>query len=191
MPILYGNKVRLRAIERPDIPLFTRWINDPEVTEYLSNVFPYSLETETQWFDSMLKLPMEEQPLTIEVNVALPEDGFAEWLPIGTCSFMDIEKIHRSAEAGIFIGDKDYWNQGFGTEAMRILLKFGFEDLNFHRIWLRVLENNHRARKSYLKAGYLEEGRYRKAEFRHGFYNDIILMSILQDEWFTKKQKEG
>jgi RimJ/RimL family protein N-acetyltransferase len=191
MPILYGNKVRLRAIERTDIPLFTRWINDPEVTEHLSNVFPYSLETETQWFDSMLKLPMEEHPLTIEANIALPEDGFAEWLPIGTCSFMAIEKIHRSAEVGIFIGDKDYWNQGFGTEAMRILLKFGFEDLNFHRIWLRVLEGNHRARKSYLKAGFIEEGRYRKAEFRHGAYNDIILMSILQDEWFTTKQKEG
>ena len=191
MPIIYGDKVRLRAIERTDIPLFLRWINDPEVTEFLSNVFPYSLETETHWFDSMLKGPMEEHPLTIEVNVAMTADETPEWLPIGTCSFMAIESIHRSAEAGIFIGDKDYWNQGYGTEAMRLLLKFGFEDLNFHRIWLRVLESNHRARKSYLKAGYVEEGRYRKAEFRHGMYNDIILMSILQDEWFTKKQKEG
>ncbi len=191
MPILYGNKVRLRAIERSDIPLFLRWINDPEVTEFLSNVFPYSLETETQWFDSVLKGPMEEHPLTIEANVALSENDAPEWLPIGTCSFMAMEQIHHSAEAGIFIGDKEYWNQGYGTEAMRLLLKFGFEDLNFHRIWLRVLESNHRARKSYLKAGYVEEGRYRKAEFRHGFYNDIILMSILQDEWFENKQKEG
>ena len=191
MPIIYGDKVRLRAIERTDIPLFLRWINDPEVTEFLSNVFPYSLETETQWFDSVIKASMEEHPLAIEVNIAVAESDPAEWLPIGTCSFMAIESIHRSAEAGIFIGDKDYWNQGYGTEAMRLLLKFGFEDLNFHRIWLRVLESNHRARKSYLKAGYIEEGRYRKAEFRHGKYNDIILMSILQDEWFTKKQKEG
>ncbi len=191
MPIIYGDKVRLRAIERTDIPLFLRWINDPEVTEFLSNVFPYSLETETHWFDSMLKGPMEEHPLTIEVNIALATNETPDWLPIGTCSFMAIESIHRSAEAGIFIGDKEYWNQGYGTEAMRLLLKFGFEDLNFHRIWLRVLESNHRARKSYLKAGYVEEGRYRKAEFRHGMYNDIILMSILQDEWFTKKQKEG
>ncbi len=191
MPILYGENVRLRATERTDIPIFLRWINDPDVVEYLSNIFSYSLETETAWFEAILKRPMAEHPLVIDLRLTHGKNGKSEWLAIGNCAFMGIADIHRSAEVGIFLGEKEYWSQGYGTEAMRLMLKFGFEDLNFHRIWLRVLESNHRARKSYLKAGYIEEGRLRKAEFRHGFYNDIILMSILQEEWFANKQKEG
>ena len=191
MPILYGENIRLRAVERTDIPILQRWINDPEVTEYLSNIFPYSLEAETAWFESILKQPMAEQPLVIELRLKHSGKSEDEWLSIGICAFMHITDIHRGAEVGIFLGEKEFWSQGHGTEAMRLLLKFGFEDLNFHRIWLRVLENNHRARKSYLKAGYVEEGRMRKSQFRHGFYNDLILMSILQEEWFTSKQKEG
>ena len=191
MPILYGENIRLRAAERTDIPIFQRWINDPEVVEYLSNIFPYSLEDETAWFESTLKQPMAEHPLVIDLRLRHGEHGEVEWLPIGICAFIGIRDIHHSAEVGIFLGEKEYWSQGYGTKAMRLLLKFGFEDLNFHRIWLRVLENNHRARKSYLKAGYTEEGRLRKSEFRHGFYNDIILMSILQEEWFANKHKEG
>ena len=191
MAILYGENVRLRATERTDIPTFQRWINDPDVVEYLSNIFPYSLEAETAWFESVLKRPMAEHPLVIDLRLTHGKNGKSEWLPIGNCAFMGITDIHRSAEVGIFLGEKEYWSQGYGTEAMRLMLKFGFEDLNLHRIWLRVLESNHRARKSYLKSGFLEEGRFRKAEFRHGFYNDIILMSILQEEWFANKQKEG
>ncbi|NLZ26880.1 MAG: GNAT family N-acetyltransferase [Chloroflexi bacterium] len=191
MPILYGENVRLRATERTDIPVFQRWINDPEVTEYLSNIFPYSLEAETAWYESILKRPMAEHPLVIDLSLTQGNTGKPEWLPIGNCAFMHITDIHRSAEVGIFLGEKEYWSQGYGTEAMRLMLKFGFEDLNFYRIWLRVLESNHRARKSYLKSGFIEEGRFRKAEFRHGFYNDIILMSILQEEWFANKQKKG
>ena len=191
MAILYGENVRLRATERTDIPTFQRWINDPEVVEFLSNIFPYSLEAETAWFKSVLKRPMAEHPLVIDLRLTHGKNGKSEWLPIGNCAFMGITDIHRSAEVGIFLGEKEYWSQGYGTEAMRLMLNFGFEDLNLHRIWLRVLESNHRARKSYLKSGFIEEGRFRKAEFRYGFYNDIILMSILQEEWFTNKQKEG
>jgi RimJ/RimL family protein N-acetyltransferase len=81
------------------------------------------------------------------------------------------------------IGDKTYWTQGYGTEAVRLLIKHGFNSLNLNRIFLRVFENNPRAIRAYEKAGFVHEGRERQAEFRDGRYIDVLLMSILKDEF--------
>jgi RimJ/RimL family protein N-acetyltransferase len=84
---------------------------------------------------------------------------------------------------GIFIGDKRYWNKGYGTEVMRLLLRHGFSTLNLNRVFLRVFETNPRAIRSYEKAGFVFEGRMRQAEFIDGKYCDVILMSVLRSEW--------
>jgi RimJ/RimL family protein N-acetyltransferase len=81
------------------------------------------------------------------------------------------------------IGEKSYWNQGYGTEAMRLMINYGFHTLNLHRIWLRVFEQNKRGIRAYEKAGFVHEGKYRQAEYQHGKYQDVLLMSILNDEW--------
>ena len=84
---------------------------------------------------------------------------------------------------GIFIGDKSCWNQGYGTEVMRLLLKHGFETLNLNRIYLHVFATNLRAIRCYEKAGYVPEGRLREAEFKNGQYVDFIVMSVLRSEY--------
>ena len=182
--MIAGNRVRLRAVERSDIPLFVEWLNDPEVTQGLTIYLPLSEAHEERWFDNMLNRPMDEHPMLIE---ALQDDG---WQPIGNCGFHNLDWRCRSAEVGIFIGEKSMWNMGFGTEAMRLLLQHGFETLNLNRISLDVYSTNHRAIRSYEKAGFVLEGRKRQAMYKNGHYVDILFMSVLRSEWKNRQDSE-
>jgi RimJ/RimL family protein N-acetyltransferase len=176
--MIYGKRIRLRADERADLPLFVEWLNDPEVRQGISYTLPLSQAVEEQWFENMLKMPREEQPLGIEIRT---EDG--GWRLIGNCSYMDLNWRSRSAEVGIFIGDKTCWDKGYGTEVMRLLLQHGFETKNLNRIFLHVFATNLRAIRCYEKAGFVPEGRLRQAEFKDGGYVDFIVMSVLRSEY--------
>ena len=178
--MIYGERVRLRAPERDDIPQFVKWLNDPEVRRGLLLYLPMSKADEEAWFDNMLKGPAAEHPLVIEIQV---DDN---WKPIGNSGVHQIDWRNRSAEVGLFIGEKQLWNQGYGTEVIILLLKHGFETLNLNRIGLQVYESNRGAIKSYEKAGFVLEGRYRQGMFIDGHYEDILFMSVLKDEWFQR-----
>lgn len=179
MPILYAERIRLRASEREDIPLFLKWVNDPEVCEFLEHSSVLNRIQEEAWFESVSSGPRTELPLVIEVR----EPDSYSWTPIGNLSFMNIHLIHRSAEIGIMIGEKQYWDQGYGTEAMRRMCQHGFEDLNLHRIFLRVYEGNERGKKAYRKVGFVCEGTMRQARYHHGRYWDVDFMSIIKSDW--------
>jgi RimJ/RimL family protein N-acetyltransferase len=178
--MIYGDRIRLRHVEQADLPRFVEWLNDPEVRHGLSIYLPLSQIEEEQWFEKMLKHPPDEQPLAIEIQA---EDG---WALVGNSGFFELDWRNRSAELGVFIGDKSHWNQGYGTDVMRLLLRHGFTTLNLHRIYLHVFEDNRRAIRAYEKAGFTHEGRLRQAEFRDGRYMDVLLLSVLRPEW-----KEG
>lgn len=180
MPYLYGERIRLRAAEKEDLPRFIGWLNDPDVTENLLIFAPMSLYEEEHWYEKMMAQPIPEHVLVIEAQRSADP---VEYQSIGTCSFMNIQSRSHSAEIGIMIGDKAYWDQGFGTETMRLLLAHGFGTLNLHRIWLRVFAKNKRGIRAYEKAGFQYEGKFREAHFQHGRYYDIHLMSVLQEEW--------
>ena len=175
--MIEGERVRLRAPTRDDLPLFVAWLNDPEVRAGLLMYLPLSIEDEESWFGNMLQRPAVEHPLVIEV---LQGEG---WTPIGNCGYHNVEWRVRSAEVGIFIGEKSYWNQGIGTEVMLLMLKHGFGTLNLNRIYLEVYENNPRAVRAYEKAGFIHEGRKRQGMYKEGQYIDILQMSVLRSEW--------
>ncbi len=178
--MITGDKVRLRAIERTDIPSFVRWLNDPEVTENLLIHSPLSKAMEEGWFDRHLaQNPNEGEVLGIEVMVG------STWVHVGNTGLHGIEPVHLVAEFGIFIGEKQYWNLGFGREATRLMLKHGFEDINLHRIYLHVYEPNLRAIKAYEAAGFKREGVMREAVYKNGKYLNVILMSMLHSEWIA------
>ena len=175
--MILGKRVRLRGIEREDIPRFVEWLNDPEVLHGLMLASPLSNAEEQGWFDNMLTHPLEEHPLGIEVQTP------GGWMLIGNLGLMHIEWKSRNAEVGIFIGDKRYWNQGYGRDAMVLMLRHAFNNLGLHRVYLRVYETNPRAVHSYEKAGYVHEGRMRQAQFKDGKFIDVLLMSALSTEW--------
>ncbi|HEY3313250.1 MAG TPA: GNAT family protein [Anaerolineales bacterium] len=176
--MIYGDRIRLRAIDRDDIPRFVEWLNDPEVIEWLLIHLPMASWEETRWFENLANRPTEERPLALDVR---QPDGF--WMHIGNVGLHQIEWSNRSAEFGIFIGDKNFWNKGYGSEATRLALKHGFETLNLNRIYLHVYETNSRAIHAYEKVGFIHEGRLRQSTYRNGRYFDSLLMSILRSEW--------
>jgi diamine N-acetyltransferase len=190
MTYLYSKRLRLRAAEREDISQFLKWINDPEVTENLMMYFPVSSTEEIAWYEGMLKHPQAEHIMVVEIKVPSGKETQGdEWFAIGNVEFHDIDWRNRQAEIGIMIGEKDHWDQGYGTEIMQLMLMHGFNTLNLNRIWLRVYEKNLRGRKAYEKAGFITEGRLRQAHFQHGRYYDIIIMSVLRDEWLQSHQQ--
>jgi len=180
MSMIYGERVRLRATERDDVKKFFMWVNDPDVTRYLSLYLPMSTVDEENWFDAMTKRDQNEKTLVIEVR-----DGDG-WKMNGNCGVFDIDPINCMGELGIMLGEKDEWNKGYGTETMILLLRHGFETLNLNRVHLRVYAENRRAKRSYEKAGFVEEGRLRESVYKHGKYDDVIVMSVLRSEWVAR-----
>jgi UDP-4-amino-4,6-dideoxy-N-acetyl-beta-L-altrosamine N-acetyltransferase len=171
--MIYGEKVRLRRVEREDIPTFVRWFNDPEVREFLMMDRPLSTAEEERWFEGQL----EDQ------NSELFAIETADGVHIGNIGLHNVNWQHRRAELGIVIGEKECWGQGYGSDAVRTALRFAFETMNLHRVSLRVYEDNARGIRTYEKCGFQHEGRAREAIFRQGRYYDELRMGVLRREF--------
>jgi len=171
--MIQGQRTRLRAIEREDLPTFVRWFNDPEVRQYLAMYMPMSMAEEEKWFERQLE-DQDSQIFAIETG-----DG----VHIGNCGLHDFDWKNRRAALGIAIGEKEYWGKGYGSDAVRTLLGFAFGEMNLHRIQLEVHDFNSRAIRCYEKCGFKLEGRQREALFRNGSYHDSLIMGILRKEF--------
>jgi diamine N-acetyltransferase len=180
--MIFGERIRFRAIDRDDLLTFVKWLNDPEVRHGIGIYLPFSMADEEDWFEAMQKRPASEHNLAIEVKELTPQ-GDESWKLIGSCGFFNLDPRIRCSEFGIMIGDKSYWDKGYGTEAVRLLMKHGFQTFNLNRIYLRVLETSLRAIRAYEKAGFTHEGRQRQADFRDGMYIDLLVMSMLHSEF--------
>lgn len=174
--MLEGEKVRLRPIEREDLPRFVRWFADPEVRRHLLVYLPFSLTQEERWYEELQERLRRSESVVLALEML---DG----LHIGNIGLHEIDWKNRHAELGIVIGEKAYWGQGYGTDAIRTLLRLAFEEMNLHRVYLVVDEDNLRAIRCYEKCGFREEGRLREAVFREGQYHDQLVMSVLQAEF--------
>jgi diamine N-acetyltransferase len=174
--MIVGKKVRLRPIERDDLPRFVEWFGDPEVRRHLAIYLPFSLAQEERWFENLQGRLERQEDVLLAIETA---DG----VHIGNLGLHAINWKDRSAELGIAIGEKAYWNQGYGTDAIRTLLGLAFRELNLHRVFLRVDADNARAIRCYEKAGFQREGTSREAVFSEGSYCDQYVMSILESEF--------
>lgn len=175
--MIWGQKTRLRAIEREDLPTFVRWFNDPEVRQYLAMYMPMSLADEEKWFERQLE-DQNSRVFAIETE---------EGVHIGNIGLHNIDWKNRRAILGIVIGEKEYWGQGYGSDAIMALLGFAFGEMNLHRVYLTVYDYNHRAIRCYEKCGFRHEGRLREAHFSSGQYHDELMMGILQEEFETNQ----
>jgi RimJ/RimL family protein N-acetyltransferase len=182
--VIHGDRVRLRRIERADLPQYVAWLNDPELRRHLAALYPMSQAQEEQWFESTLRLEPALQPFGIEARL---RSGGArkkeDWTLVGSIGLHNVDWKNRSGEVGLFIGPQALWGKGYGTAALKSLLGFAFGELNLHRVWLRVFEDNTRALGSYEKCGFTREGRLRQDRFHDGRYHDTLILSILRNEW--------
>ena len=144
-----GSRVALRALEVEDAPLLQRWLNDPEIHQYLARYRPVTAAEERTWLEKL-----HERTEDHVFGIVLRE---GERL-IGTCGLHRVELPHRSAELGILIGVRDLQGKGHGAEAIRLLLDYGFGALGLHRVWLRVYASNDHGIRCYEKVGFRREG---------------------------------
>jgi len=178
--MILGKRVRLRPIERTDLPRFVEWFGDPEVRRHLAVYLPFSLAQEERWFESLQRRLERQESIVLAIETS---DG----VHIGNIGLDGINWKDRNAEMGIAIGEKPYWNQGYGTDAIRTLLGLAFLEMNLHRVFLRVDADNLRGIHCYEKAGFREEGTSRDAVFKEGAYCNQHIMSILQSEFETNE----
>ena len=169
-----GRLIRLRAREPRDEPLLYSWFNDPEVTEHLSIRYPLSHAQESQFIEGVSRISHHHASFGVET--------IAESRLIGGVGLEGVSPENRTATLGIAIGDKDFWNGGYGTDAMRVVCRFGFEMMNLQRIELDVYADNARAVHVYGKLGFRLEGTRRRALFKFGRYHDVHLMGLLESE---------
>jgi len=171
--ILGGAKTRLRPVRDDDLPQLTAWANDPDVRYWLHHS---DREDATVEDAREVYMPSDESRLSLAIEI----DAGAL---IGVIRLIGIDRTHGRAELAIVIGDQTAWGRGYGTDAMRVILRHGFEAIGLRRIDLITDADNERGIRSYEKCGFVREGLLRKYRLRHGEPVDMIAMSILSEEF--------
>jgi len=174
--MIEGTLVNLRAMEMADLERNARWINDREVTRFLSLRYEMSLAAEEAWMRERVTQPVSWQNPSFAIET---KDG----RHIGNVNLFNVAAEDRKAELGIMIGEKDCWSKGYGSDAVRTLVRFAFDEMNLNRVQLHTYAYNERAIAAYRKAGFVEEGRMRAFHYTEGAYHDAILMSVLREEF--------
>lgn len=169
-----GKLVRLRTMEPDDAERLHGWINDPEVREHLAARYPMSMANEAEWVESAKTIGYADARFAVE--------SIGEGRHIGSLDIRTIGPENRRGELGLMIGDKSVWGQGYGVDMVRTGCRFGFDEMNLHRIELWVLGDNERAIHVYEKVGFVREGVARQAWFKGGRYLDMVLMGMLPGE---------
>lgn len=175
---LIGEKCYLSPCRPEDAKKWAEWFNDLAVTIPLGDeaYLPSTLESEQETVDAMLK--NREHVFSI---IDLESDAL-----IGRCLLFGVDQVNRKAMFGIVIGEKSYWGKGYGQEATRLMLDYGFNLLNLNSIMLGVFAFNSQAINCYLKVGFKEIGRRRQARIIGEKKYDAILMDILAEEFMSE-----
>jgi RimJ/RimL family protein N-acetyltransferase len=171
---LVGKKIFLGPVSLEKIPELVRWANDLDVTKYLTIADKNNTEETTRAY---LEKMLHDQ------NACYFGIYTKKGKLIGGTDLKDIDPVNRTANIGIMIGDKVEWNKGYGTEAIQLLIDYGFSVLNLNNIMLVAYEYNDRAQRCYEKAGFRVIGRRRKARYYAGRYYDEVFMDILASEF--------
>jgi RimJ/RimL family protein N-acetyltransferase len=175
-----GERVRLKAMDPNQAEWYARCFHDSEFARLLGTrpAMPLSLqhakdelaeEPKPHWFPFFFHARADDRLL-----------GMVD---------LDVTWTHRNAWVGIGVGQRDDWGQGYGTEAMRLILRYSFMELNLRRVTLSVFGYNSRALRAYENVGFVLEGRQRQRIARDGQWHDILFMGILKEEWEKERFK--
>jgi RimJ/RimL family protein N-acetyltransferase len=180
-----GQRIRLSGPNpETDAAEIARWSRDPEFMTMLSS------DIARPWTPAAVIKDMEEGLSGDE-----PKPGLfpflihtleAECQPARLVGLIDLSLdhwSHRDAWIAIGIGERSDWGQGYGSDAMRLIVCYAFSELNLHRVSLTVFEYNERAQRTYRKLGFVEEGRHRERLLRFGKRWDMVVMGLLRSQW--------
>jgi RimJ/RimL family protein N-acetyltransferase len=172
--VLSGPKVLLAPVAAEDLPTLYRWINDRDVVISSASYQPVHFSDHEAWWEAV----SHDRGTVLFAIREIGSDGL-----VGTCQLVGIDSPHRSAELRIRIGAPADRGRGYGTEAVTLLLRHAFADLDLHRVTLDVFATNAPAIAVYERCGFVREGVLREAVYLNGRREDIVVMGILRDEW--------
>jgi len=165
---LQGTDINLVLLSADDARVMASWINNTEVTQYLSmGMYPMTLAAEQSFIENAYK-----DQNHIVFGIWHKKDQKL----IGNTGFHRIDQLNQTASFGILIGDTAYWSKGIGTQALELMLVYAFTKRNMRNVTLSVLSNNPRGKRCYEKCGFTEIGTYTKHVFKEGAWHDEILM---------------
>ena len=167
-----SDSVRLTPLRDGDSATLFRWINDRDEVLHSAAYQPVHEASHVEWFD---RIRQRKDLVIFGIRTAKDE-------LIGSCQLHSINTVHRNAELQIRIGEKSARGHGYGAQATRQLVEFGFRDLNLHRIYLHVFASNEAALRTYESVGFKREGVLRQAAHIGGAYVDVVVMGILRGE---------
>lgn len=179
--MIEGTLTSLRPLRQEDLPIMRAWFDDPAVMTHWGVSQP--LVSERQF-----AADLEERFVRFDAAgylAIVPRDPLGAPI-IGRVEWEELDRTNRAAEVMILIGNRTFWSQGYGTDALVALLRYLFWTKNLHRVSLSVLSWNARAIRSYEKAGFVVEGRLRDDVYDAGRYHDQTLMSILRSEFAAR-----
>jgi len=170
--VLEGEKVRLRPVREEDLPHFVRWLNDRDVLQWLTLPKPPTVDEERQWWEAEQHNPNDIVWAIETLDGRLLGDMALSPNPLG-----------RWADLGLFIGEKGVWSRGYGTDAVRTLLRYAFAGMRLNRVSLTADELNARALRCYEKCGFVREGLMRQHRVVDGQFRNTVMMGILREEF--------
>ena len=184
--MIEGKRVRLRSFELSDLDEIMKHWSNIELRNFVGSADrgPASRNDEEEWIRNTWKQHQERKAFTFAIET------IADHKLMGGTSLFNIDWTSRSAMVGISIYDPENWGKGYGQESMNLILSFAFRNLNLNRVELGTFDFNKRAQKCYLKVGFKEVGRRRKACFIDGKYRDDIIMDMLKDEWLANSNQQ-
>lgn len=166
-----GDTITLRTVEEEDIPLMQRLLNHPEIRPNIGRSDPINAEQEREFFEEEISAEG-----SVELLVSVDGEG------IGLVGLDLTPGAVREAELGYWL-DPEYHEQGYGSEAARLLTEYGINQRGCHRIEARVFEHNAASQNLLESLGFTQEGRQREAAFVDGEYRDIYWYAVLAEEW--------
>ena len=166
-------QIYLRPMAEEDTDMIVAWRNKPSVKNYFIYQADFTREGHLYWLHEVVEKGHACQMIICDK---------ADNTPLGSVYIRDIDHTHHKGEYGIFIGEEAARGRGIGTEAAKLMIQYGFEELGLHRIYLRVLAGNKQAIRSYEKAGFEQEGYLKDDVCINGKFVDIVWMAIVNKE---------
>lgn len=176
-----GRFVTIRAIEKEDLKFLKEMLDDEKIeTMTVGDHLPISLYQQEQWYTNNIG-----KESFLKYMIETPNDG-----AVGLISLEDLDWKNRSVCVGLKLMEKKCSTTGVGIDAFMAILRYVFDELQMQRAWAVTLEYNQASLNMQKLCGFVVEGKNRKALYKHGQYHDLVLTSLLREEYYKMIEEE-
>jgi len=182
-PFIEGETIDLVAGNSKWADLYCKWNNDPKVRRYARDIWPHTIEDEKKLYEPS---PDRHTKESVIFTIYHKRDK----RPIGFVGFGRINWVNRNANIFATIGEPEYWGKGIAVEANKLLIKYGFTELNFHKIYAGIFTPNKRSLRAAEKLGFKKEAIIKETMYVDGQYHDEHKFALFKRDWFKSNQNE-